>query len=160
MQDFAGTMHMWRPDATLVDSPSLTFEEVQAIVDEAHRMGPRVACHAYGGEGVHSCINAGVDASNHLVGLDDDGVKGLLAKKLPRVPTVDDMIVLEKDDRAATDGRNSRLKMLERAMRLAVAAEVPIVFGSGATSERIPHRKRHHSSSDRCTRLRMAGCDR
>jgi imidazolonepropionase-like amidohydrolase len=53
-QDFAGTMHMWRPDATLVDSPSLTFEEVQAIVDEAHRMGLKVACHAYGGEGMHS----------------------------------------------------------------------------------------------------------
>jgi imidazolonepropionase-like amidohydrolase len=138
-QDFAGTMHMWRPDATLVDSPSLTFEEVQAIVDEAHRMGLKVACHAYGGEGMHSCINAGVDAPNHLMGLDDDGVKGLLAKKLPYVPTVDDLIALEKDDLAATDGRNSRLKMLEQAVRRAVAADVPIVFGSGATSERIPH---------------------
>jgi imidazolonepropionase-like amidohydrolase len=138
-QDFAGTMHMWRPDATLVDSPSLTFEEVQAIVDEAHRMGLKVACHAYGGEGMHSCINAGVDAPNHLMGLDDDGVKVLLAKKLPYVPTVDDLIALEKGDLSATDGRNSRLKMLEEAVRRAVAANVPIVFGSGATSEHIPH---------------------
>jgi len=138
-QDFAGTMHMWRPDATLVDSPSLTFEEVQAIVDEAHRMGLKVACHAYGGEGMHSCINAGVDAPNHLMGLDDDGVKELIAKKLPYVPTVDDLISLEKDDLAATNGRNSRLKMLEQAVRLAVAANIPIVFGSGATSEHIPH---------------------
>jgi imidazolonepropionase-like amidohydrolase len=48
-QDFAGTMHMWKPDATLVNSPSLTFEEVDAIVDEAHRLGVKVACHAYGG---------------------------------------------------------------------------------------------------------------
>jgi imidazolonepropionase-like amidohydrolase len=138
-QDFAGTMHMWRPDATLVDSPSLTFEEVQAIVDEAHRMGLKVACHAYGGEGMHSCINAGVDAPNHLMGLDDGGVKVLLAKKLPYVPTVDDLIALEKGDLAATDGRNSRLKMLEQAVRRAVAANIPIVFGSGATSEHIPH---------------------
>jgi imidazolonepropionase-like amidohydrolase len=138
-QDFAGTMHMWRPDATLVDSPSLTFEEVQAIVDEAHRMGLKVACHAYGGEGMHSCINAGVDAPNHLMGLDDDGIKALLAKKLPYVPTVDDLVSLEKEDLAATGGRNSRLKMLEQAVRRAVAANIPIVFGSGATSERIPH---------------------
>jgi imidazolonepropionase-like amidohydrolase len=138
-QDFAGTMHMWRPDATLVDSPSLTFEEVQAIVDEAHRMGLKVACHAYGGEGMHSCINAGVDAPNHLMGLDDDGVKALLAKNLPYVPTVDDLIALEKADLAATEGRNSRLKMLEQAVRRAVAANVQIVFGSGATSEDIPH---------------------
>jgi imidazolonepropionase-like amidohydrolase len=138
-QDFAGTMHMWRPDATLVDSPSLTFEEVQAIVDEAHRLGLKVACHAYGGEGMHSCINAGVDAPNHLMGLDDDGVKALLAKNLPYVPTVDDLIALEKADLAATEGRNSRLKMLEQAVRRAVAANIPIVFGSGATSEHIPH---------------------
>jgi len=63
----------------------------------------------------------------------------LLAKKLPYVPTVDDLIALEKGDLDATGGRNSRLKMLEQAVRRAVAANVPIVFGSGATSERIPH---------------------
>jgi len=74
-----------------------------------------------------------------LMGLDDGGVKVLLAKKLPYVPTVDDLIALEKGDLAATDGRNSRLKMLEQAVRRAVAANVPIVFGSGATSEHIPH---------------------
>ena len=55
-QDFAGTTHMWNPDATLVNSPSLTYEEVEAIVDEAHRLGVKVACHAYGGEGMDSCI--------------------------------------------------------------------------------------------------------
>ena len=138
-QDFAGTMHMWRPDATLVNSPSLTFEEVDAIVDEAHRMGLKVACHTYGGEGMRSCLNAGVDAPNHLLELDDEGVKVLLAKKLPYVPTVDDLVSLEKADLAATGGRNSRLKLLEQAVRRAVAAGVPIVFGSGAASEHIPH---------------------
>ncbi len=66
-QDFAGTEHMWKPDATLVNSPSLTYEEVEAIVDEAHRLGLKVACHAYGGEGMDSCIKAGVDAPNHLL---------------------------------------------------------------------------------------------
>jgi imidazolonepropionase-like amidohydrolase len=138
-QDFAGTTHMWRPDATLVNSPSLTFEEVDAIVDEAHRLGLKVACHTYGGEGMRSCLSAGVDAPNHLLELDDEGVRVLLAKKLPFVPTVDDLIALEKGDLAATGGRNSRMKLLEQAVRRAVAAGVPIVFGSGATSEAIPH---------------------
>jgi imidazolonepropionase-like amidohydrolase len=138
-QDFAGTTHMWRSDATLVNSPSLTFEEVDAIVDEAHRMGLKVACHTYGGEGMRSCINAGVDAPNHLLELDDEGVRTLLAKKLPFVPTIDDLISLEKGDLAATGGRNSRLKLLEHAVRIAVAAGVPIVFGSGAASDHIPH---------------------
>ena len=138
-QDFAGTMHMWKPDATLVNSPSLSLEEVEAIVDEAHRLGVKVACHTYGGEGMRSCLTAGVDAPNHLLELDDEGVHVLLDKKLPFVPTVDDLIALEKGDLAATGGRNSRMKLLEQAVRRAVAAGVPIVFGSGATSEAIPH---------------------
>src|SRR5215467_14131285 len=138
-QDFAGTTHMWKPDATLVNSPSLTLEEVEAIVDEAHRLGLKVACHTYGGEGMRSCLSAGVDAPNHLLELDDEGVKVLLEKKLPFVPTVDDLIALDKGDLAATGGRNSRLRLLEQAVRRAVAGGVPIVFGSGATSEHIPH---------------------
>jgi imidazolonepropionase-like amidohydrolase len=138
-QDFAGTTHMWRPDATLVNSPSLSFEEVEAIVDEAHRLGIKVACHAYGGEGMRSCINAGVDSPNHLLELDDEGVRTLRAKNLPFVPTVDDLVALEKGDLAETGGRNSRIKLLEQAVRRAVAGGVPIVFGSGATSEHIPH---------------------
>src|SRR6266705_1686603 len=67
-QDFAGSVHKWNPDGTQINSPSLTFEEVQAIVDEAHRLGLKVVCHAYGGEGMDSCIKAGVDMPNHLLG--------------------------------------------------------------------------------------------
>src|SRR3989449_70182 len=95
-QDFVGPVHMWKSDATLVNSPSLTLEEVQAVVDEAHRLGLRVACHTYGGEGMRSCLTAGVDAPNHLLELDDAGVKLLLQKKLFFVPTIDDLISLEK----------------------------------------------------------------
>jgi imidazolonepropionase-like amidohydrolase len=140
-QDFAGTMHMWTPDAKLINSPSMTFEEVQAIVDEAHRLGLKVACHTYGGEGMASCINAGVDAPNHLLELDQDGIKVLLEKKLPFEVTLDDLIGLEKEDLQETGGRNSRLRLAEQAFRRAIAAGVPIVFGSGATSAEIPHGK-------------------
>ncbi|HET9132118.1 MAG TPA: amidohydrolase family protein [Terriglobia bacterium] len=140
-QDFVGPVHMWKSDGTLVNSPSLTFEEVQAIVDESHRLGLKVACHTYGGEGMASCINAGVDANNHLLELDDAGIKVMLQKKLPFVPTVDDLVALEKADLRDTGGKNSRLKLLEQAFRRAVAAGVPIVFGSGATSAEVPHGK-------------------
>jgi len=146
-QDFVGPVHMWKRDATLVNSPSLTLEEVETIVDEAHRLGLKVACHAYGGEGMYSCLRAGVDAPNHLLELDDAGVRMLLEKKLPFVPTVDDLIALEKGDLRDTDGRNSRLKLLEQAVRRAVAAGVPIVFGSGATSAAIPHGKQANQFS-------------
>ena len=140
-QDFVGSMHMWKPDATLVNSPSLTLEEVEAVVDEAHRLGLKVACHTYGGEGMRSCLSAGVDAPNHLLELDDAGVKVLLQKKLSYVVTVDDLVAQEKDDLRDTGGRNSRVRLLEQAFKRALAAGVPIVFGSGATSAAIPHGK-------------------
>jgi imidazolonepropionase-like amidohydrolase len=140
-QDFVGPIHMWKDDATLVNSPSLTLEEVEAIVDEAHRLGLKVACHTYGGEGMRSCLTAGVDAPNHLLELDDAGVKVLLQKKLPYVVTVDDLVAQEKDDLQATGGRNSRMRLLEQAFKRALAGGVPIVFGSGVTSPVIPHGK-------------------
>jgi imidazolonepropionase-like amidohydrolase len=140
-QDFVGQMHMWKPDATLVNSPSLTLDEIVAITDESHRLGLRVACHAYGGEGMYSCLTAGVDAPNHLLELDEAGIKIMLQKKLPFVPTIDDLIALEKPDLQETGGRNSRLKLMEQAFRRAIAAGIPIVFGSGATSPSIPHGK-------------------
>ena len=140
-QDFVGPIRMWKADGNLVNSPSLTLEEVEAVVDEAHRLGLKVACHTYGGEGMRSCLTAGVDAPNHLLELDDAGVKVLLQKKLSYVVTVDDLVAQEKEDLRATDGKNSRMRLLEQAFKRALAAGVPIVFGSGATSPAIPHGK-------------------
>jgi len=40
-------------------------EEVRAIVDEAHRVGRRVAVHAHGGPGVSICAEEGVDSIEH-----------------------------------------------------------------------------------------------
>jgi imidazolonepropionase-like amidohydrolase len=140
-QDFVGQMHMWKPDATLVNSPSLAFDEISAIVEEAHRLGLKVACHTYGGEGMFSCLNAGVDAPNHLLELDETGIKILLQKKETFVPTIDDLIALERPDMQETGGRNSRLKLMEQAFRRALAAGVTMAFGSGATSPAIPHGK-------------------
>src|SRR5882757_4400187 len=125
-QDFVGPMHMWKPDATLVASPSLTLEEIEAIVDESHRLGLKVACHTYGGEGMNSCLTAGVDAPNHLLELDDAGVKIMLQKKLPFVPTIDDLVALEQPDLRATGGKNSRLRLLEQAVKRAIAGGVPL----------------------------------
>jgi imidazolonepropionase-like amidohydrolase len=139
-QDFVGDEYnVWRPDGTLVNSPSLTEEEVMAIVDEAHRLGLKVACHTYGGEGQLSCLKAGVDAPNHLTDLDDASLKLLLDKRLPLEMTVDDLVSLEPGDLKTTGGKNSRLRMAEQAFKKARAAGVPIVFGSGATSATIPH---------------------
>src|SRR4030095_14241554 len=141
-QDFVGDEYsVFKPDGTLVNSPSLTEEEVMAVVDEAHRLGLKVACHTYGGEGQLSCLKAGVDAPNHLTDLDDASLKLLIDKKLPFELTVDDLVALEPADLKKTGGRNSRLKMAEQAFKKAKAAGVTFVFGSGATSADVPHGK-------------------
>ncbi len=43
----------------------LTREEVAAIVDEAHRLGLRVAAHAEGLDGTRLAIEEGVDTVEH-----------------------------------------------------------------------------------------------
>ncbi|MGH9603197.1 MAG: amidohydrolase family protein, partial [Terriglobales bacterium] len=47
------THRSWVNDAgRLVSQPTLTLEEIQAIVHEVHGWGRKVACHAYNGEGL------------------------------------------------------------------------------------------------------------
>ena len=139
-EDFVGSEYrVFKPDGTLVNSPSLTLEEVQAIVDEAHRLGLKVACHAYGGEGLHSCIAAGVDATQHALGLDDDLVRMLLAKKLPLGITIADLVALEAGDLKESGQKTTRLRMAESAFRRALKAGVPLPFASGAVGDRDLH---------------------
>jgi imidazolonepropionase-like amidohydrolase len=47
------------------DHPTLTAEEMQVVVEEAHKQGLRVAAHAYTPEGIRNALNAGVDSIEH-----------------------------------------------------------------------------------------------
>lgn len=42
-----------------------SFEELDAIADEAHRAGLKVAAHAHGDAGIRACIDAGFDCIEH-----------------------------------------------------------------------------------------------
>lgn len=55
------------------------FEEIEAIVDEAHTLGMRVAAHAHGAEGIRFAIRAGVDSIEHSSLIDAEGLD--LAKR-------------------------------------------------------------------------------
>ena len=143
-QDFVGDeLREFRPDGSLVASPSLTLEEVEAIVDEAHRMGLKVACHTYGGDGMRACVQAGVDLPMHLLELykDEATFKMVLQKKLPVMMTIDDLIGLEAEDKELTGGKVTRLGLGEQTFRKLLAAGVPLPFGSGAVPGRFPHGK-------------------
>jgi imidazolonepropionase-like amidohydrolase len=51
------------------EPPQMTLEEMRAIVDEAHRMGRRVAAHAEGLEGTRLALEAGADTIEHGLAL-------------------------------------------------------------------------------------------
>jgi imidazolonepropionase-like amidohydrolase len=47
------------------DAPTLTTEEIKAVVDEAHRVKIKVAAHADLPEGIRNALTAGVDSIEH-----------------------------------------------------------------------------------------------
>ena len=120
----------FEPNGTMVNTPTFTLEETQAVVNEAHRQGLKVACHAYGGEGLHNCIQAGVDVPTHGIDLDDASVKLLLEKKLPLTSTLFDLSM--DDAQEMRRWNNSRWRMMEKSFKKASAAGIVQPFGSGA----------------------------
>ena len=47
------------------DHPTLSIEEIEVVVVEAHQQGRKVAAHAYTPEGIRNALNAGVDSIEH-----------------------------------------------------------------------------------------------
>jgi imidazolonepropionase-like amidohydrolase len=133
------------PDGRMINVPSLTLEENKAIVEEAHRRGLKVACHAYGGEGLRNCLEAGVDLPIHVIvgvtgaeGLDDETIR-LFKQPLadgtmrPVQQTLWDLMGdLEKRDLRASGGKATRFALEEKSFKRLVAAGVTQIFGSGA----------------------------
>jgi imidazolonepropionase-like amidohydrolase len=60
---------------TEVGATQYTLEEMQAIVDESHTHGRKVAAHAHGNEGIKRAIIAGVDSIEHASFLDREAIQ-------------------------------------------------------------------------------------
>jgi imidazolonepropionase-like amidohydrolase len=58
----------------------MTLEEQQAIVDEAHRQGVRVACTAHAGVAVRQSIEAGCDTLELVTDIDAESIR-MVAEK-------------------------------------------------------------------------------
>ena len=61
-------------------APTMTLEEQQAIVDEAHRQGVRVACTAHAGIAVRQSIVAGCDSLELNTDIDEESVRMVVEK--------------------------------------------------------------------------------
>jgi len=71
-----------------VDTPQLTQEELNAIVDEAHALHRKTAAHAHGAEGAKRAIRAGIDSIEHGTFLDDEALEMMKQRGTFLVPTL------------------------------------------------------------------------
>jgi imidazolonepropionase-like amidohydrolase len=71
-----------------VDTPQLTQEELNAIVDEAHSLRRKTAAHAHGAEAAKRAIRAGIDSIEHGSFLDDDALDMMKQRGTYLVPTL------------------------------------------------------------------------
>jgi imidazolonepropionase-like amidohydrolase len=125
--------YSFTPDGKEVSIANFSFEEVQAIVDEARLKGIKVACHAYDGPGLHYCIDAGVASIEHGIQLDDEAIQHMLARGTYLVPTLYVYAgALEKIDLEKSGGKTTRVILHEASFKKALAAGVKIAFGTDA----------------------------
>ncbi len=65
---------------TDVNAKQFTYEEMKAIVDEAHNHGMRVAAHAHGLDGIRTALKAGVDSIEHSSFIDEEAIQMAIEK--------------------------------------------------------------------------------
>jgi imidazolonepropionase-like amidohydrolase len=71
-----------------VDTPQLTQEELNAIVDEAHALRRKTAAHAHGNEGAKRAVLAGIDSIEHGSFMQDDTLDLMKQRGTYLVPTL------------------------------------------------------------------------
>jgi len=115
----------------LVSQPTLTVEELRAIVDETHGWGKKVACHAYGGIGLHRALDGGCDSIEHGLDLDDAAISQMLKQGTWYVPTIS-VYYTDWAPAETPGGQRDRLRASahEQSFKRALKAGVKIVFGT------------------------------
>ena len=123
---------------TNVNNKQYTLEEMQAIVDEAHSHGMKVAAHAHGLEGIKAAIIAGVDSIEHASYIDDETIE--LSKQKGTYLSMDiyvsDFILGEGKDQGILEEslQKERVvgKIQRQNFRKSVNANAKISFGTDA----------------------------
>src|SRR5208337_999410 len=115
----------------LVSQPTLTVEELRAIVDETHGWGKKVACHAYGGEGLQRALDGGCDSIEHGLVLTDAQIAQMVRQGTWLCATLN---IYYEDwapaDTLAGQRDRKRASAHEESFRKALKAGVKIAFGT------------------------------
>src|SRR3954449_8996200 len=115
----------------LASQPTLTVEELRAIVDETHGWGKKVACHAYSGIGLHRALDGGCDSIEHGLALDDAAIAQMLKQGTWLVPTLG-VYYLDNGPANTPEGQRDRARSGEHevSFKKALKAGVKIAFGT------------------------------
>src|SRR6266853_534882 len=115
----------------LVSQPTLTVEELKAIVDEAHGWGKKVACHAYSGIGLHRALDGGCDSIEHGLDLDDAAIRQMKEHGTWLVPTLG-VYYTDWSPANTPDGKRDRARAAvhEVSFKKAMKAGIKIAFGT------------------------------
>jgi len=115
----------------LVSQPTLTVDELKAIVDEAHGWEKKVACHAYNGIGLQRALDGGCDSIEHGLDITDAQIAQMVRQGTWYCPT---LAVYYTDwspaDTPAGKRDRARAALHEASFKKAMAAHVKIVFGT------------------------------
>ncbi|MBV9344207.1 MAG: amidohydrolase family protein [Gammaproteobacteria bacterium] len=115
----------------LISQPTLTVEELRAIVDEAHGWQRKVACHAYSGIGLQRALDGGCDSIEHGLELTDGQVAQMLRQGTWYVPTLAVYYYdPEPADTPAGQRDRKRVEVHGVSFRKALRAGVKIAFGT------------------------------
>ncbi len=85
---YSDRRYHFESDGVLHSMVNFTDDEAKAIVDEAHRLGKKVAAHAIGSDGIAAALRAGVDTIEHGDGLTDALIDEIAKKGVFWVPTI------------------------------------------------------------------------
>ena len=126
-----------------VQTSQYTLEELQAMVQEANKLGRKVAAHAHGTEGIKTAVRAGVTSIEHGSFLDDEGARLMAERGTWLVPTLMAGEAVENFAKSGTLVGNRAQKALQAAaaMRNAVriAKQRGTLIAFGTDSGVIPH---------------------
>jgi imidazolonepropionase-like amidohydrolase len=115
----------------LLSQPTLTLEELKAIVDETHGWGKKVACHAYNGIGLQRALDGGCDSIEHGLEISDAQIAQMVKQGTWYVPTL--QVYYTDWDPADTDsGKRDRKRVAVHGISFtkALRAGVKIAFGT------------------------------
>lgn len=117
-----------------VGAQQMTDEEMRAAVEEAARHHMQVAAHAHGAEGILAAVEAGVASIEHGSILTDEVIAAMKEHGTYLVPTtyLADVIRLDLLPAPIRAKAESVLPQAKASLRRAIAAGVPIAFGTDA----------------------------